>query len=164
MMRSLLENSFQLKAHRETRDLPVYNLVLTKAGPKLSPDQTPPDPHQSFISFVTEGSPTSPLPRGALRIIAGPTATTITGTAIPIDKMMPMLQSKSDRIILDKTAFTKLIDVHLSFRQDLTPDAAADQSIPSLYTAIQEIGLKLEPAKAPLEVLVIDHAQRPPAN
>src|SRR6185437_6314205 len=163
MTQSLLANSFQLKSHRETRDLPVYNLIVTKAGPKRSADQTPPDPHQSFISFVTEGSPMTALPRGATRIVAGPGTTTLTGTAISIDKIIPTLQSRSDRIIIDKTGLTELIDVQLTFRQDLASDPA-DPSIPSLFTAIQEIGLKLEPSKAPLEVLVIDHAQHPPAN
>ncbi len=122
MTQSLLENSFQLKSHRETRDLPVYNLILTKAGPKRSADQTPPDSHQSFISFVTEGSPMSPLPRGATRIIAGPGTTTLTGTAISIDKIIPTLQSRSDRIIIDKTGLTELIDVQFTFRQDLASE------------------------------------------
>lgn len=164
MMQSLLDDSFQLKAHRETRDLPIYNLVLTKTGPKRSADQTLPDPHQQIISFVTEGSPQSPLPRGGLRMTAGQTTTTMEGTAVSIDRIVSVLRSKSDRIIIDKTAFTDLIDVHFNFRQDLGPDPSADQSGPSLFTAIQEIGLKLEPSKAPLEVLVIDHAQHPPAN
>jgi uncharacterized protein (TIGR03435 family) len=165
MMQSLLEDSFQLKAHRETRDLPVYNLVLTKSGPKLSADQTPPDPHKSFISFVNEGSPMSPLPRGAVRMVAGPNTTSLTGTATPLDRIVYLLQSISDRMIVDKTGFTGLIDVQFSFRQDLASEpSTTGPSAPSLFTAIQEIGLKLEPAKAPLEVLVIDHAQRPPAN
>jgi uncharacterized protein (TIGR03435 family) len=46
MVQALLEDRFRLKAHRETRDRPVYHLVLNKRGPKLSADQTPPDPRQ----------------------------------------------------------------------------------------------------------------------
>lgn len=53
MLQSLLEDRFQLKAHRETRDLPVYNLVLIKRGPRLSADQTLPDPAQSFTQFTS---------------------------------------------------------------------------------------------------------------
>ena len=63
-------------------------------------------------------------------------------------------------MIIDKTAFTGLIDVKLTFSSDLAPDPEA----PSLLTAIQDIGLKLESTKAPIEVLVVDHVQRPPQN
>ncbi len=166
-LQSLLEDRFQLKAHRDTRDLPVYNLVLTRKGPKLSEDQTPPDPRRAFITFASpalehQGTQQRPLPRGAMRVVTGAT-TTITGTAITVSQIITLLQSKSDRIIVDKTGFSGLLDVHLEFSQDLgaaTPDASA----PSLFAAIQELGLKLEPGKAPLEVLVIDHVQRPSEN
>lgn len=165
MTQSLLEDSFRLKAHRETRDLPVYNLILTKAGPKRSADQTPPDPHSATISIATEGVPQSPLSRGAIRMTMGQATTTLDGTAVSISQIMSMLRSKSDRIVIDKTAFTDLIDVHLTFRQDLAPESnSSDPTAPSLFTAIEEIGLKLEPAKAPIEVLVIDYAQRPREN
>jgi uncharacterized protein (TIGR03435 family) len=168
MVRSLLEDSFQLKARRETRDLPVYNLVLAKTGPKLSADQAPPDPRQASIGFATQGDPQSPLPRGALRMVNGPTATVLTGTAISVPNLIALLQSKSDRILIDKTGFAGLLDVQLTFVPDLAIDAnalgTAADSAPSLLMAIQDIGLKLESAKAPLEVLVIDSVQRPPQN
>jgi uncharacterized protein (TIGR03435 family) len=114
------------------------------------------------------------LPRGAQRMVTGPTTTVLTGTAISVSNLVALLQSKSDRILIDKTGFTGLLDVQLIFGPDLTVDAnragtvepaepGAD-SAPSLFTAIQDIGLKLEPGKAPLEVLVIDSVQRPPQN
>jgi len=165
MVRSLLEDSFQLKAHRETRDLPVYNLVLSKSGPRLSADQTPPDQRQTSISVATQGDQLSPLPRGALRMVNGPTTTVLTGTAISVSSLLALLQSKSDRVLIDKTGLTGLLDVQLTFAPDLMIDATPTaDSAPSLLMAIQDIGLKLEPAKAPLEVLVIDSVQRPPEN
>jgi uncharacterized protein (TIGR03435 family) len=166
MLQSLLEDRFQLKAHRETRDLPVYNLVVVKSGPKLSADQTPPDARQAFIMFGAPGESVDPLPRGAMRMITGPSSTTITGIAIPISKVITLLQGRSDRIVIDKTSFNGLLDVHLEFSQDLgtaSPDAANPAS-PSLFAAIQDLGLKLESAKAPLEVLVIDSVQKPSEN
>lgn len=151
MLQSLWEDRFQLKARRETRDLPVYNLVLTRKGPKLSEDQTPPDPRRTLISITTQGEQLRPLPRGAMRKVIGAAATTITGTAISVPRIITFLQSNSDRIIIDKTSFRGLLDVHVEFSQDLgaaTPDAGA----PSLFAAIQELGLKLDSGKAPLEV------------
>lgn len=168
MLQSLLEDRFQLKAHRETRDLPVYNLVLIKKGPKLSEDQTPPDPRQGFITFGSEGPSLAPLPRGAMRMVTGATTTTISGTAISISKIVMLLQGKSDRIIIDKTGFKGLVDIQLQFSPDLAAAPAdldgANPSGPSLFAAIQDLGLKLETAKAPLEVLVIDSAQKSSEN
>lgn len=165
MMQSLLEDRFQLKAHRETRELPVYDLVPIKGGPQLSADQAPPDPRQAFIHFGSAGEPLGDLPRGAMRMVTGASSTTLTGTAISVARVISLLQGKSGRIIVNKTGFTGLIDVHLEFSPDLGADAAADNSTaPSLFTAIQEIGLKLDSGKAPLEVLVIDVVKRPSGN
>jgi uncharacterized protein (TIGR03435 family) len=97
-----------------------------------------------------------------MRVVTGAT-TTITGTAITVPQIITLLQSKSDRIVVDKTGFSGLIDVHLEFSQDLgaaTPEASA----PSIFAAIQELGLKSEPGKAPMEVLLIDRVQRPSGN
>jgi uncharacterized protein (TIGR03435 family) len=167
MLQSLLEDRFQLKVHRETRNLPVYNLVVFKNGPKLSEDQTPPDTSNLFTNYASPGEPLDPLPRGALRIVSGAT-TSSTGTAISIPRILTLLQHKSDRIIVDKTGFKGLVDIHLEYIQDLgeaAPDAVAtNQSTPSLSAALGEIGLKLESAKAPTEVLVIDSAQKPSEN
>jgi uncharacterized protein (TIGR03435 family) len=167
MLQSLLEDRFQLKVRRETRDLPIYNLVLSKGGPKLSQDQAPPDPRQSFTNFASLGEPLTPLPRGAMRMITGPSSSTLTGIAISVSRVVNLLQSKADRIILDKTGFTGLVDVNIEFNPELratSTDAPDAPSGPSLFTAVQGIGLKLESAKAPLEVLVIDSVHEPSPN
>ena len=162
MLQSLLEDRFQLKAHRENRVWPVYNLVLINRGPRLSPDQPPPG--RSFIQFSSSGEQLAPLPRGAMRIVAGVSGNTVSGTAIPVSKLVTLLQGKSDRIILDKTEFTGLFDVNLEFSQPAANSQAAESSFPSLFTAMQDIGMKLESAKAPVEVLVIDSVHRPSEN
>ena len=166
MMQSLLEDRFQLKAHRETRELPVYNLVRFKSGPKPSVDQTPPDPKQAFIQFASAAAPVEALPRGAMRIASSSSSTTLTGTAISISQIVMLLQGKSDRIISDKSGFTGLLDVHLEFSPNLppAPGDADTPTAPSIFTAIQEIGLKLDSAKAPLEVLVIESVHKPTGN
>jgi uncharacterized protein (TIGR03435 family) len=178
MVQSMLEDFFQLKIHRETRELPVYNLTLNKKGPKLSLDQTPPEPRDAFIAIATEGEPMSALPRGALRMVMGPTASVLTGKAVSISTIISLLRGKSDRIIVDQTGFNGLIDIQIEFRSDSAsaPVTAAvvrpleaeisspDQFTASLFTVIQESGLKLASGKAPLDVLVIDSVQRPAEN
>jgi uncharacterized protein (TIGR03435 family) len=162
MLQSLLEDRFQLKTHREDRVLPVYNLVLINRGPKLSADQKPPSP--SFIQFSSSGEQLAPLPRGAMRIVAGVSGNILSGTAIPVSRLLAMLQGKSDRIILDKTEFTGLLDVNIEFSQPAANSQAAESSFPSLFTAIQDMGMKLESAKAPVEVVVIESVHRPSEN
>jgi uncharacterized protein (TIGR03435 family) len=163
MLQSLLQERFQLKVNRETRDLPVYNLVLIKNGPKLSADQTPPDPRQSFIQFASSKNQLTTLPRGAIRMITEASGTTLSGTAIPVSRVVSLLQGQSDRMVLDKTGFTGLFDVQLEFSPVVATPVEAESS-PSLFTAIQDIGLKLESARAPVEVLVIDYVRKPSEN
>jgi uncharacterized protein (TIGR03435 family) len=162
MVQALLEDRFQLKAHRETRDMPVYHLVLNKRGPKLSADQTPPDPRQGFITFSSSADPAVPLPRGAIRMITESSGTTLLANAIHVSKLVSVLQGQADRMIFDKTGFTALFDVHLEFQSAATAQAA--EPTPSLFTAIQELGFRLEPAKGPLEVVVIDSVEKPSQN
>jgi len=166
MLQSLLEDRCGLKVHKETRDLPVYNLVLIKNGPKLSEDQSPPDPRQGFIEFASPGQEVKPLPRGAIRMTTGPSTTTLAGRAILISRVVSLLQSKADRMVFDKTGFTGLMDIQLEFSPDFATASptAETSSAPSLFTAIQEIGLKLDSAKAPLEVLVIESVHKPSEN
>ena len=163
MLQSLLQERFQLKAHRESRNLPVYNLVLIKNGPKLSMDQTPPDPRQGFIQFSSSRDQQATLPRGAIRIITEASGVALSGTAIPVSQVVSLLQGRSDRMIFDKTDFSGLFDIHLEFSPTATTSVTAESDV-SLFTAIQEIGLKLESAKAPVEVLVIDSVLKPSVN
>jgi uncharacterized protein (TIGR03435 family) len=163
-LQSLLEDRFQLKTRRENRVLPVYNLVLIKGGPTPSADQTPPDPSRGFIQFSSSGEQLAPLPRGAMRIVTGASGTTLSGSAIPVPKLVTLLQGQSDRIILDKTEFTSLFDVNLQFSQPAAISQSAESGYPSLFTAIQDVGMRLESAKAPVEVLVIESVHKPSAN
>jgi uncharacterized protein (TIGR03435 family) len=170
MVQSLLEDRFRLRLHREIRNLPVYSLVVARKGPTASKDQTPPDPRHAFISVGGEAEPKS-LPRGTLRKIKEKTSTKVIGRAVTIPTLILLLQQESDRMIIDNTDFHKLIDVSLEFSNDLAPDSPArgfedtfDQQVRSLFTAVQDIGLTLKPAKALLQVLIIDSVLRPSAN
>ncbi len=163
MVQSLLEEQFQLKIHRETRDLPVYDLVVAKSGLKMrpSPDQSLPPFGQGFISFDPAGPDSPPLPRGAMRLAADSSVTTLSANAVNISKIVNLLQGQADRIVLDKTGLDGLFDIQLQFTREIGTDASSETSAaPLLLTAIQDLGLKLEPSKAPFSVVVIDSVQK----
>ena len=91
--------------------------------------------------------------------MAGPGG--LAATAIPIQQFITLLQRSMDRPIIDKTGLTGYVDVKLQF----TPDSAPTGDAPSIFTAIEEqLGLKLEPSREPIDILVIDSARKPTAN
>ena len=163
MLQSLLEDRFQLRLHSETRDFPVYLLTVGKGGPKLnlSKDQT--DVNVAPVQNV-------PLdqPHGMMRR----TPDGVTANTVPLSLLTNFLSQQLGRPILDKTGLEGLFDFKLHWTPPpiaapgipAGPDAASDPSGVSIFTAIQELGLKLEAAKAPLEVLVIESVQRPTEN
>jgi uncharacterized protein (TIGR03435 family) len=168
LVRGMLEDRFQLKAHRELRELPIYNLVVAKSGKlKLSQDQTPVDP-----AAPKTPSPSGPA-RGSFRNLGKPSPTALTlvlsGTAVRVDEFMGMLGQYADRPLIDKTGLSGLYDFELQFDMAYPatngPTRASEPGMSSLFTDLQDqLGLKLESAKVQLEVLVIDSVQRPREN
>ena len=168
MVRGMLEDRFQLKAHREMRELPIYNLVVAKSEKlKLSQDQTPVDP-----AAPKTPSPSGPA-RGSFRNLGKPSPTALTlvlsGTAVRVDEFMGMLGQYADRPLIDKTGLSGLYDFELQFDMAYPatngPTRASEPGMSSLFTDLQDqLGLKLESAKVQLEVLVIDSVQRPTEN
>jgi len=141
MLQSLLADRFKLKVHRETRTLPVYALTIAKNGPKMP--------------VATEGDPAN-----------GPTSwgsRNLTAKGVPIDILARMLADLLMRPVLDRTGLEGIYNIKLDFAPlEATSD---DAPAPALVTAIQEqLGLKLEATTGPVEVLVIDGAERPDAN
>jgi uncharacterized protein (TIGR03435 family) len=207
MMQSLLEDRFQLKAHKETRELPVYNLVVGKDGPKLkaSADQTPTafasgpptpcDPDAAKFNLPPLPPPPrgggpgvlpdlSGMPRGAMFMMMSPTGMTMVTNGVPIANLVGMLSQQVGRPVFDKTDLKGLFDFKLTFSPEgiqnpfgggppgggppigglsTTPNNSADP-VPSIFTAIQELGLRLESTKGPVEVLVVDSVQKPTEN
>lgn len=136
LVRQILEERFGLKYHREQRDLPVYDLVVAPDGPKLKESV----PHQGGASSVGPGK--------------------LTAHSYKMSSLAFSLSSAAGRVVLDKTGLSGEYDFELTWAPDNQPDAG-----PSIFSALQDqLGLKLKPAKAPLEVIVIDHLQRPSEN
>jgi uncharacterized protein (TIGR03435 family) len=167
MLRSLLEDRFKLRAHRETRELPVYELVVARADGKLGPGlhKSPVD-CDALIAAGTRPSrqPGEPPPCG---LMGGP-ARTIAGGGT-MQQLAANLTVRQERLVFDKTGLTGRFAFNLAWTPDRIPTEAPPPGIPpidpngpSLFTALQEqLGLKLEPAKGPVEVLVIDSIEHP---
>jgi uncharacterized protein (TIGR03435 family) len=141
MRQSLLADRCQLKVHRETRELPVYELVIAKDGPKMK------EADADEMGSETYGSG-----RIAVR-------------ATSIEQLTTNLSGTVGRMIMDKTG---LAEKKYDFTLKWTPDERRnpdDADSPSIFTALEEqLGLKLVPAEGPVETLVIDHMERPSAN
>jgi uncharacterized protein (TIGR03435 family) len=92
----------------------------------------------------------------------------LSGKAIPISSLVEMLSNQLHRPVVDKTGLTGKYDIDLHWTPDsLSASQAppADASGPDIFTALQEqLGLKLNPAKAPVETLIIDHIEPPSEN
>jgi uncharacterized protein (TIGR03435 family) len=174
MLQSLLEERFQLKVHVEPRDKPVYLLTVAKGTPKLTPSKegscVPLDlnnlPKPGAPQQVYCGMPRTSFKNGAFSAdVVGATMDEFTGR---------MLANQVDRPVIDKTGLTGRFDIHLEFARDMTgmmlngnsapPPPPNDSGAPSIFTAIQQLGLKLSPDKAPIDVIVVDSAQKPSEN
>jgi uncharacterized protein (TIGR03435 family) len=174
-LRSLLEDRFQLRAHRESRDVPVYELTISKRGSKmkLSADQTPARPPEPGEPQPLPIKPSGSMDRFSLRVGRG----SLEAVAMDMPRIIQALSSILRRTVVDKTGLKGLYDVKLQWTPEggvvpapglvgpVAPDVPVDRDGPTLFTAIQEqLGLNLESAKAPVEVLVIDSVQRPSEN
>jgi uncharacterized protein (TIGR03435 family) len=154
LIQALLADRFQLKFHRETREMLTYSLTADKSGPKLHANTTAPGPRWS-------------LERGLL-----------TGQRIPMSMFASdMLTKALGSVVVDHTGLAGNFDLELKWipdearsavpRIDKDSDSASSRDIPgpSIFAAIRDqLGLKLEAHKGPVEVLVIDGAERPTEN
>lgn len=171
MLQTILEDRFGLKIHRETRQRAVYELVLGKGPQKLKPLQ-----EGSCIPMVL-GSPLPVVPEG--QKICG-SSVSPRGSIDMLGATLSMLATSLTRVlnrpVIDKTGSTGYFEMHLAFTPDdsaaaqpATADSVASASVPPehprIFEAIQEqLGLRLVSAKGPVDVLVIDHIERPSEN
>ncbi|HLH19995.1 MAG TPA: TIGR03435 family protein [Bryobacteraceae bacterium] len=149
MMQTLLAEQFHLTVHRESKEQRVYFLVAAKGGPKLkeAPKAEPGNPDVDQV----RGD------RLPISVFRG----RIVGHAMPLGSLAAVLARPAGYQVVDRTGLAGLFDIDLKWR----PDEDTKGDGPGLFTAIQEqLGLKLEPGRAPVETLVIDRAERIPAG
>lgn len=161
MLQALLAERFQLALHRETRELPVYELKAAKGGLKIGETKV-----GGCIARLQDG-PVRPFGSkmcGGVRVRGGPTGG-IEGFSITMPTFIPVLADMLGRTVVDQTGMRGVFDVNLEFESTESVGAVSNSQAPSIFTALQErMGLRLEPAKSPVEVLVIDHVERPSEN
>ena len=183
MLQTLLADRFRLVLRREMREMPIYELTVASPGKlKLSPEET----RQLPASFLLPGMQAPAVGRGGLMRLPG----LLFGHAISTSDLAKELRLHAGRIVVDKTGLRDVFDVDLKFATNppatvapsttatppVTPQAipplpgAPSPSTPtlqgaSLQDALEEqLGLKLESARMPIEVLVIESVEKPSAN
>jgi len=149
MVRALLEDRFKLRTHRETHDGRVYALVLAnkdrRFGPSLKPSKCP-------------------QPCGAMGGFS-----VLRALGMDMKTLAQRLEPIMTTTVVDETGLDGRFELFLRFSPESAPGTpsqfAADDGAPSIFTALQEqLGLKLEPKRGPVETFVIDSAERPTSN
>jgi len=154
MFQNLLVDEFKLKYHIESKEGRVYALMQEKGGSKMALNESPEDFKVPINGF---------------------TMAEITGVRVPMKYFCWWLSTQGmarlDRPVIDKTGLEKFYDFKLSFAPELPPGMTTEKlpagvlDRPSLFTALKEqLGLKLEPQKGPVEVLVVDHLEKAVMN
>jgi len=157
-LQALLADRFQLKIHRETKEQPIYAMVVAKSGPKIQPSE------------AKEG------PRGMMRAGRGQ----LMGQAVELRMLAGALASQVGRPVLDQTNLQGLFDFKLEWTPDPGQPAGAlgvalppgvelpppeDPNGPSIFSALQDqLGLRLDSQKGPVEMIVIDRVEKPSEN
>ena len=176
MLQALLEDRFKLKMRRETREIPVYDLTVTKGGPKLKSFE------EGSCTPATTFPPPPPAPGeppacNAMEVLLKPPA--LGGGGIvnvqsrTLDDFSKTLGRIMGRVVVNKTGIPGKFYFYMEFTPDETTPGIGIRSAPSdeppggrsIFTAIQEdLGLKLESAKGPGEFLILDSVERPSEN
>jgi uncharacterized protein (TIGR03435 family) len=179
MLRALLEDRFGLAVHKETRERPVYALVLARADGRLGPElrrsttDCSPEATKARQGGGPASGPWQANPCGSSVgpgfILAGNRTMAQLATAL---STLSNTGSSLNRLVVDRTGLDGTFDLTLRFTPENIPDFGAaglprgmpaiDPNGPSIFTAVQEqLGLKLDSQRGPVEVLVIDRVQRP---
>ena len=156
MLRALLRDRFNLLSHSEPKQTPVYALVVAPAGARLQEA----DSANTYANGIKgpDGHPAGPH-----RMQAGPGF--LHAQALPLSDVSKLLAEQSGRPVMDRTGLTGKYDFTLRWPADGTAPPSSDNNVNALAAALQEqLGLRLEPATDSVELLVIDHAEKPAGN
>jgi uncharacterized protein (TIGR03435 family) len=185
MLQALLADRFKLRMHPETREMAMYSLVFARDDQRLGPGLTPSPIDCAARSRGTEPSaaappaPTppageQPLPECGISLGMTPAASFLRGGSVAFPEIVRLIATNLGRPVVDKTGLVGAFNIRMRFHSQSSglpgmpvrpPGGAAatpDDSVPSLTTAVQEqLGLKLEPGRAPVPIQVVDSVERP---
>ena len=159
MLQAMQTDRFKLTFHKETRELPIYALVVAKGGVKM-------EVSKGNANFDDDAKAKStPMPgRGGgqgIRRMRGE----INGANVTVDMLVDQLSNIVGRSVADKTGLTGSYDFVLKYTPDSAEAPAADSPNPSIFVAVQEqLGLKLESQKDPVDLYIIDRVEKPSEN
>jgi len=145
MLRTLLEDRFKLAAHRETREMAGYVLVVAKGGCKLKPVE----------------------PGGSSTNTNGGLITTLSAKKASMEQLAAIVSRELGEVVIDRTGLDGVYDFELRWTKDdsksATTDSGPSEPLPTLPVALQDaLGLRLQAQKVPVEVIVVDHLERMP--
>jgi uncharacterized protein (TIGR03435 family) len=165
MLQTLLADRFKLTIRRQTKEMPVYELMVARNGPKLQKS----DANCDASVFACHGFSGNP--------------TRLSGSAVDLFDLALILSNYSERPVIDRTGIQGIFDIKLQWNPFAAPPPAADDtprspavearegprpdlaSLPTLFDALErQLGLRLESRKGPVEIYVIDHVERPSEN
>ena len=157
MTRTLLAERFKLTLHHESRALPIYGLLLARSDRKVGPQLRPAKADcivkvKALRSGLGNGPPISPHDP----CIGGSGRGYLKGGAIDMMQLALVLSNRLNRVVRDQTGLAGFFEIDFTWTSDQTPQT------PSIFTSLREqLGLKLESIKGPVDVLVIDRVERP---
>jgi uncharacterized protein (TIGR03435 family) len=177
MLQALLADRFQLVIHHDTKELPLFALTLARKDGKLGPKLIPHEGACAALDPSERLPPSEPgkrpvLPCGVMQM----GARTLMAVGVPIASLVPGLARILGSTVIDKTGLTGNFDLRAEWTLDenqalaflppgTPPPPPSDTAGPSIFTAMQEqLGLKLISQKGPVEILVIDRAEKPSEN
>lgn len=188
MLQSMLEERFKLKLHRDTKEHAVYALVAAKDGPKLKPAEvqmgTPAAPGPGMVVRPMAGGPSGP-PRNAVMMQVDGAGAHLKAPSATLGNLADMISRFTERPVIDATGISGQYDFDLVFSPesmrgmpggmrvgpgpgpgDGPPRAAESAAEPagSIYDSVKAYGLRLDPRKAPMEILIIDHIESEPTE
>jgi uncharacterized protein (TIGR03435 family) len=180
MLRALLVERFKLAFHNETREVPIYALIKARSDGKLGPNLAPAAVDCAAARGRRGGGPPPAAPQPGQKMecgfMIGFGRMNVGG--MPMSQLAQALSQQLSRVVLDKTELTGNYDFELTYAPEAigsgsggppllngAPPPPPDPNLPNLFTALQEqLGLKLDSQRGPVDVIVIDHVEHPTAD